>query len=89
MPADAADGLDALISRLVELPGIGAWTAQYIAMRAFREPDAFPSGDLVLQRAAGNGTRLSAAALEERSRAWRPWRAYATLHLWTKSGGTV
>jgi AraC family transcriptional regulator of adaptative response / DNA-3-methyladenine glycosylase II len=61
------------------IPGIGAWTAQYIAMRALNEPDAFPSGDLVLRRMAGN---VSARALEARSESWRPWRAYAVMLLW-------
>ena len=57
------------------LPGIGDWTAQYIAMRAFNEPDAFPSGDLGLIRAAGRD-------VEKQSEAWRPWRGYAAMHLW-------
>ncbi len=74
----AAD-LDKLISRLCALPGVGPWTAHYLAMRAFGEPDAFPAGDLVLRRATG----LDERALERRSRAWRPWRAYAAIHLWT------
>ena len=66
-------------SALQALPGIGPWTAQYIAMRALGEPDAFPSGDLILKRMAGDCT---ARALEERSRNWRPWRAYAVMLLW-------
>jgi AraC family transcriptional regulator of adaptative response / DNA-3-methyladenine glycosylase II len=65
--------------RLQEIPGIGAWTAQYIALRALGEPDAFPAGDLVLLRAAGVKT---ARQLEERAETWRPWRGYAALHLW-------
>ena len=64
---------------LMAIPGIGRWTAEYIAMRALGEPDAFPSGDLVLRRAAGDCT---ARALEEKSAAWRPWRAYAVMLLW-------
>jgi AraC family transcriptional regulator of adaptative response / DNA-3-methyladenine glycosylase II len=67
------------LAALVRLPGIGAWTAQYIAMRALGEPDAFPSGDLVLRRQAGVRT---AAELERHAEAWRPWRAYAVLSLW-------
>lgn len=64
---------------LREISGIGQWTAQYIAMRALGEPDAFPSGDLGLQRTLG---KMSAAELERRSEIWRPWRAYAAMYLW-------
>ncbi len=70
---------DATIAELRHVPGIGRWTAEYIAMRAFGEPDAFPYGDLVLRRLAGNG---SPADLERRSQPWRPWRAYAVMLLW-------
>ena len=78
---DLEPGIDptAVVARLVELPGIGPWTAQYIAMRALRWPDAFPAGDLGLLKAA----RLtSAKALETAAQRWRPWRAYAAMHLW-------
>ena len=73
------------VSRLTALAGVGAWTAQYIAMRALRDPDAFPAADIALQRALADpdGVRPSAAALDLRSQAWRPWRAYGALHLWT------
>jgi AraC family transcriptional regulator of adaptative response / DNA-3-methyladenine glycosylase II len=71
------------IARLVALPGIGAWTAQYVAMRALRWPDAFPKEDIALRRRLGG---VTAARAEELSQAWRPWRSYATLHLW--QGGT-
>ena len=64
---------------LRRLPGIGPWTASYIAMRAFGDRDAFPSGDLILRRAAGD---CSPRALEARAEAWRPWRAYAVMLLW-------
>jgi AraC family transcriptional regulator of adaptative response / DNA-3-methyladenine glycosylase II len=66
--------------QLAALPGIGAWTVEYIAMRALSEPDAFPAPDLGLPRALGltNATELSRVA-----EAWRPWRAYAAMHLWT------
>ncbi len=74
-----AVSLEELIGRLCALPGIGPWTAQYVAMRGFGEPDAFPSGDLILRRAAGN---LTERQLEQRSEAWRPWRAYAAIGLW-------
>ena len=69
----------AFLAKLLEIPGIGAWTAQYIAMRALREPDAFPTGDIALVRALQvNNTR----ELELRAEMWRPWRAYAAMYLW-------
>jgi AraC family transcriptional regulator of adaptative response / DNA-3-methyladenine glycosylase II len=67
------------IERLVTLPGIGKWTAQYIAMRALRWPDAFPEEDIALRNKLGGVTAKRAGEL---SQAWRPWRSYATLHLW-------
>ena len=70
---------DAFLTRLCEIPGIGKWTAQYVAMRALGEPDAFPSGDLGLLRTLGVG---SSRELERRAEAWRPWRAYAVMYLW-------
>ncbi|MEX0679357.1 MAG: AlkA N-terminal domain-containing protein [Pirellulales bacterium] len=78
---DFAPGLDpaSVVAKLTELPGIGEWTAQYIAMRALRWPDAFPSGDLGLVRASG---LKSARALRETAEKWRPWRAYAAMYLW-------
>jgi 3-methyladenine DNA glycosylase/8-oxoguanine DNA glycosylase len=75
------------VGDLEAIPGVGPWTAQYIAMRACAQPDAFPSGDLGLRRAAGNGAGpISPAELETRAEAWRPWRAYAAMHLWITSG---
>jgi AraC family transcriptional regulator of adaptative response / DNA-3-methyladenine glycosylase II len=65
---------------MCEIPGIGKWTAQYVAMRALGEPDAFPSGDLGLLRALG---LKNPRELERRAEAWRPWRAYASMYLWT------
>jgi AraC family transcriptional regulator of adaptative response / DNA-3-methyladenine glycosylase II len=79
---DASLGLDDTVRALRELPGVGPWTAQYIAMRALREPDAFPAGDLGLRKALGNGRPLPEKELEEASQAWRPWRAYAAMLLW-------
>ena len=67
------------IDVLSAIPGIGKWTAQYIAMRALNEPDAFPSGDLVLRRMAGN---CSPRELDAKSERWRPWRSYAVMLLW-------
>ncbi len=72
-----------LDERLRELPGIGEWTAQYIAMRALREPDAFPAADLGLRKAIGGDEPATAREVARRGEAWRPWRAYAALHLWT------
>ena len=71
---------DALLAKLVEIPGIGNWTAQYVAMRALGEPDAFPTGDLGLLRALGLRTSHE---LEKRAEAWRPWRSYASMYLWS------
>ena len=67
------------LQRLCEIPGIGPWTAQYIAMRALGEPDAFPSSDLGLLRALN---LESTQELDRRSQSWRPWRAYAAMYLW-------
>ena len=81
---EPAGDLASTVDRLVALPGIGRWTAQYIAMRAFGEPDAFPDADLGLLRALERrGVRPSPAGLLRRAERWRPWRAYAALHLWT------
>jgi AraC family transcriptional regulator of adaptative response / DNA-3-methyladenine glycosylase II len=77
-------GLEEAIAKLRALPGVGEWTAQYIAMRELREPDAFPAADIGLLRAMADasGRRPSPAELLTRAEAWRPWRAYAALHLW-------
>jgi AraC family transcriptional regulator of adaptative response / DNA-3-methyladenine glycosylase II len=70
---------DDSISRLAELPGIGPWTAHYIAMRAMRWPDAFPKEDIAVRRNLGGVTAKEAEALSQR---WRPWRSYAVMHVW-------
>jgi AraC family transcriptional regulator, regulatory protein of adaptative response / DNA-3-methyladenine glycosylase II len=71
---------------LSKLPGIGAWTAEYLALRALGEPDAFPQGDLILRRQlTATKTPMSAAALAARAAAWRPFRGYAVFHLWEAS----
>lgn len=80
---EAPRGLDEFVERMCALPGIGEWTAQYVAMRACGEPDAFPASDLGLRRAAGNGSALSARQLALRAEQWRPWRAYAAMYLWS------
>ena len=78
--------LDDFTARWIALPGIGPWTAHYIAMRALGHPDAFPADDLVLRKAAaGDGTVVSAKALGALAEAWRPWRAYAVIQLWRDS----
>ncbi len=68
-----------MIGRMCELPGIGPWTANYIAMRALGDPDAFPASDLGLLKASGAS---SARRMEEIAEAWRPWRSYAAMYLW-------
>lgn len=93
--------LDAFIQRWCALPGIGPWTAHYLAMRSLHHPDAFPAGDLILRRVAHRLTEQGSAmqkpssdapaALSERqldtmSQVWRPWRAYVALLLWHSSG---
>lgn len=84
LAVDAADGLEAAVARLTALPGIGTWTAHYVAMRALSEPDAFPAGDLGLRKAFAMGGALPGeAALERRAESWRPWRAYAAMLIWT------
>jgi AraC family transcriptional regulator of adaptative response / DNA-3-methyladenine glycosylase II len=73
--------------KLLALPGVGPWTAEYVAMRALGDPDAMPAADLGVRHAlAAGGAVPPAREVELRSRAWRPWRAYAVLHLWTALG---
>lgn len=80
---------DAVRRQLLALPGVGPWTAEMIALRVLRDPDAFPAGDLGLRRAAAGGAAAAASAapaaraLLERAERWRPWRAYAAMALWT------
>jgi AraC family transcriptional regulator of adaptative response / DNA-3-methyladenine glycosylase II len=79
IPLDGTLELDELVRQLQRLRGVGEWTAHYLAMRAARERDAFPAGDLGLRHALG-GTRADVLAAGAAS---RPWRAYAAMHLWT------
>ena len=76
---------DEAIARLRSIHGVGEWTAQYIALRALHDTDAFPASDVGLLRGAANGTgvRPTPAGLLKRAERWRPWRAYAAQHLWT------
>lgn len=71
----------AVRARLLGLPGVGPWTVEYLAVKILGDRDAFPSGDLVLQRALGVRSAREAEGIAE---AWRPWRAYALFHLWTQ-----
>ena len=76
---ERAVDIQAQVTALEALPGIGAWTAQYIAMRALRWPDAFPHTDLGVRKALGDATPRQVLRHAE---SWRPWRAYAVMHLW-------
>jgi AraC family transcriptional regulator of adaptative response / DNA-3-methyladenine glycosylase II len=81
--------LNEVITHLKTVRGIGEWTAQYIAMRALRFTDAFPAGDLGLQKAAielDSGARLTEKQLWLRAANWSPWRGYAALLLWHSLG---
>ncbi len=89
---DGSPSLDAAVDGLRAIADLSATTAQYIAMRVYREPDAFPSNNDYLRGAVSmNGVPASIAALEARADAWRPWRAYAAMYLWdsflTDAGG--
>ncbi|MEZ4387101.1 MAG: AlkA N-terminal domain-containing protein [Candidatus Krumholzibacteriia bacterium] len=80
---EPAPDLAAAVARLVALPGIGDWTAHYVAMRALHEPDALPAGDLVLRQALADGGVLpTPAAVTRLAEPWRPWRAYAAMLIW-------
>jgi DNA-3-methyladenine glycosylase II len=78
--------LDAMRAALLELPGIGPWTVEYVAMRAWRDADAWPATDLVLMQAIAARDPALVRATQQRARtdAWRPWRAYAAMHLWNE-----
>jgi AraC family transcriptional regulator of adaptative response / DNA-3-methyladenine glycosylase II len=86
---DAAQVSDSFCASLKAIKGIGDWTAEYVAMRALKNPDAFPASDLGLLRAFdGPGReRMKARELATRAEAWRPWRAYAALLLWGSEKG--
>ena len=75
---DPGADVETVCEALTSIRGIGDWTAQYVAMRALKHPDAFPETDLGLQKAADSGP----AALRQRAEAWRPWRAYGAMLLW-------
>jgi AraC family transcriptional regulator, regulatory protein of adaptative response / DNA-3-methyladenine glycosylase II len=80
----AGADVQATVAALKELPGIGEWTAQYIAMRALRWPDAFPAGDVALHKALGvQQAKQPAREAEAASQAWKPWRSYAVIRAWS------
>jgi AraC family transcriptional regulator of adaptative response / DNA-3-methyladenine glycosylase II len=81
---DRHAGLDQAVLRLRQLRGFGPWTAEYVALRALGHSDAFPAGDVALQRSVTTSSlRVTEHSLRARAEAWRPWRAYAAQHLWT------
>jgi len=80
---DGSMATEEFVERITRIPGIGPWTAQYIALRALNDPDAFPHSDLILLRAAaGDGETLTPKQLLAKSERWRPWRAYVVMLLW-------
>ena len=80
---DSAQDTEQFRARLIEIPGIGDWTTQYIAMRALNDTDAFPATDLGLLRAL---SLSNAREIARRAEVWRPWRAYAAMYLWETNG---
>ena len=80
---EVGSDLDGFVDDLCRLPGIGPWTAHYIAMRGLSEPDAFPESDLgIIKALSPDGARLSPSRLRDMAEPWRPWRAYAAMLLW-------
>ena len=87
---DAHASRQAVRQALLAVPGIGPWTVDYVALRGLADPDAFPIGDVALQRGAANlGIDRAPLALLTRAEAWRPWRAISTAHLWANAGNGV
>jgi AraC family transcriptional regulator of adaptative response / DNA-3-methyladenine glycosylase II len=87
---DSSQDPDAFCAALTSIKGIGDWTAQYVAMRVLKNPDAFPATDLGLLKALAHPERTTAAVMRQRAESWRPWRAYAAMLMWsslTTSGG--
>jgi len=78
----------AFCDKLMSIRGIGDWTAQYVAMRALKFPDAFPASDLGLLKAMQGDSKVNAVELKRHAESWRPWRAYAALLLWSSLGGS-
>jgi AraC family transcriptional regulator, regulatory protein of adaptative response / DNA-3-methyladenine glycosylase II len=82
IPLDGTRPPSEVTQALNELPGIGSWTAEYIALRGLHEPDAFPASDLAIRRWLSRERPMGNVEILRRAEAWRPWRAYATIHLW-------
>jgi AraC family transcriptional regulator, regulatory protein of adaptative response / DNA-3-methyladenine glycosylase II len=81
-----SDSVEEITQALATMSGVDDWVAQVVALRAFGEPDAMPTEDLILrEQAAGNSTPLSASALKERAEVWRPWRGYVACQLWAEA----
>jgi AraC family transcriptional regulator of adaptative response / DNA-3-methyladenine glycosylase II len=87
---DSSQDPEKFCDELTSIRGIGDWTAQYVAMRVLKNPDAFPTADLALLKAFDDdaGLRISSANLQSRAEKWRPWRAYAALLLWSSLSGS-
>jgi AraC family transcriptional regulator of adaptative response / DNA-3-methyladenine glycosylase II len=86
---DLSAGADLRTARagLKAIPGVGPWTVGYVAMRALRDTDAFPTGDLGIRHGiAALGLPEDARSIAARAERWRPWRAYAVMHLWQRGG---
>jgi len=79
-----AEDLEQVVARMTSVPGVGPWTAHYVALRALAEPDAFPASDLGLRKALARAgdPPLTTAQMTARAERWRPFRGYAALHLW-------
>jgi AraC family transcriptional regulator of adaptative response / DNA-3-methyladenine glycosylase II len=84
---DFAQDPQSFHDKLTSIKGIGDWTAQYVAMRVLKNPDAFPASDLGLRKSIGGGALASTQTLNSRAEAWRPWRAYAAMLLWNSLSG--
>jgi AraC family transcriptional regulator of adaptative response / DNA-3-methyladenine glycosylase II len=88
IPLDPGADHAAVRERLLGIAGIGEWTVGYALLRAFKDPDAFPAGDVALLRAAQRlGIAETAKALTRAAEDWRPWRAYMVMHLWRAGSG--
>ena len=88
MNFDISQDADEFRLALQSIKGIGDWTAQYVAMRVLKNPDAFPASDLGLLKAIAAPERVTPATLKARAENWRPWRAYAALLLWHSAPGS-
>ncbi|MEQ8954609.1 MAG: DNA-3-methyladenine glycosylase 2 family protein, partial [Gammaproteobacteria bacterium] len=86
---DCSNDGETFCRQVCEIPGIGVWTAQYIAMRALNDPNAFPHSDLILRRAVAKpGATVTPKQLLELASSWQPWRAYSVMLLWKHYGRT-